>query len=65
MKTELVFIKAATSYKPHDADILFATVKPLLQTDPDSGEITNMKVVLEFSEYKKLKQVEQIAETSE
>lgn len=47
LKTELAFVKAATSYKPHDADILFATVKPLLQTDPDSGEITNMKEVLE------------------
>ncbi|KAA0788713.1 MULTISPECIES: hypothetical protein [Bacillus cereus group] len=47
LKTELAFVKAAASYKPHDADILFATVKPLLQTDPDSGEITNMKEVLE------------------
>ncbi|MRS26152.1 hypothetical protein [Bacillus sp. RIT694] len=47
LKTELAFVKAATSYKPHDADILFATVKPLLQADPDSGEITNMKEVLE------------------
>ncbi len=47
LKTELAFVKAASSYKPHDADILFATVKPLLQTDPDSGEITNMKEVLE------------------
>ncbi len=47
LKTELAFVKAATPYKPHDADILFATVKPLLQTDPDSGEITNMKEVLE------------------
>ncbi|MCU5414971.1 hypothetical protein OCE50_29340 [Bacillus wiedmannii] len=47
LKTELAFVKAAASYKPHDADILFATVKPLLQTDPDSSEITNMKEVLE------------------
>ncbi len=47
LKTELSFVKAAASYNPHDAAILFATVKPLLQTDPDSGEITNMKEVLE------------------
>ncbi|PFW61541.1 hypothetical protein [Bacillus sp. AFS075034] len=53
LKTELAFVKAATSYKPHDADILFATVKPLLQTDPDSGEITNMKEVLEQVKTKK------------
>lgn len=47
LKIELAFVKSAALYKPHDADILFATVKPLLQTDPDSGEITNMKEVLE------------------
>lgn len=47
LKTELAFVKAAASYKPHDADILFTTVKPLLQTDPDTGEITNMKEAIE------------------
>lgn len=47
LETELAFVKASIGHKPHDADLLFTAVQPLLTTDPDSGEITNMKEAIE------------------
>lgn len=47
LETELAFVKAATVHKPHDTSLLFTAVQPLLTTDPDSGEITNMKEAIE------------------
>ncbi|MDA1650980.1 phage scaffolding protein [Bacillus cereus group sp. TH160LC] len=47
LETELAFVKASIGHKPHDADLLFTAVQPLLTTDPDTGEITNMKEAIE------------------
>ncbi|MGD2273207.1 hypothetical protein [Bacillus wiedmannii] len=47
LETELSFVKASIGHKPHDADLLFTAVQPLLTTDPDTGEITNMKEAIE------------------
>ncbi|EOV9528868.1 hypothetical protein ACN5TA_004022 [Bacillus cytotoxicus] len=47
LKTELAFVKAAFGHKPHDTGLLFTAVQPLLQKDPDTGEITNMKEAIE------------------
>ncbi len=47
LKTQLAFVKAAFKHNPHDADLLFTAVEPLLQKDPDTGEITNMKEAIE------------------
>jgi hypothetical protein len=43
LEIENAFIKSATQHKPHDFDLLFAAVKPLLTTDPDSGQVDNME----------------------
>ncbi|MEZ2659294.1 hypothetical protein [Aneurinibacillus aneurinilyticus] len=47
LETELAFVHTAVQYKPYDTGLLFAAIKPLLQTDPDTGEVTNMVAAIE------------------
>lgn len=47
LETELSFVTEATKHNPHDTGLLFVSVKPLLQVDPDTGEVTNMAAAIE------------------
>lgn len=47
LKTERAFMTEAFKHSPHDIGLLFTAVEPLLQRDPDTGEICNMEAAIE------------------
>lgn len=43
LKTSLKFSRAVAKYYPQDEELVLTAVTPLLQKDPDTGEVTNME----------------------